>query len=69
MQISDLFTHHTVCASISLNSLHGFVAHMLFLFTFIYDIHYSVSLRIQSECGKIQTRLPSNEDTFYAVPT
>ena len=28
---------------------------------------YSVSPRIQSECRKIQTRLTSNTDTFYAV--
>ena len=28
---------------------------------------YSVSLRIQSECGKIWTRITPNTDTFYAV--
>ena len=28
---------------------------------------YSVSLRIQSECGKIPTRITSNTGTFYAV--
>ena len=28
---------------------------------------YSVSLRIQSECGKIQTRETPNSDTFHAV--
>ena len=28
---------------------------------------YSVSLRIQSECGKIPTRITPNTDTFYAV--
>ena len=28
---------------------------------------YGVSLRIQSECGKIQTRITPNTDTFYAV--
>ena len=28
---------------------------------------YSVSLRIQSECGKIQTRITPNADTFYAA--
>ena len=28
---------------------------------------YSVSLRIQSECGKIRTRITPNRDTFYAV--
>ena len=28
---------------------------------------YSVSLRIQSKCGKIQTRINPNMDTFYAV--
>ena len=27
-----------------------------------------VSLRIQSECGKIRTRITPNTDTFYAVP-
>ena len=27
----------------------------------------SVSLRIQSECGKILTRMTPNTDTFYAV--
>ena len=30
---------------------------------------YSVSLHIHSECGKIRTRITSNTDTFYAVPT
>ena len=29
---------------------------------------YSVSLRIQSECGKMRSRLTPNTDTFYAVP-
>ena len=28
---------------------------------------YFVSLRIQSECGKMQTRITPNTDTFYAV--
>ena len=28
---------------------------------------YSVSLGIQSECGKIRTRITPNTDTFYAV--
>ena len=28
---------------------------------------YSVSLHIQSECGKIRTRITPNTDTFYAV--
>ena len=28
---------------------------------------YSVSLRVQSECGKIRTRIIPNMDTFYAV--
>ena len=28
---------------------------------------YSVSLRIQSECGKIRTRITLSTDTFYAV--
>ena len=28
---------------------------------------YAVSLRIQSECGKIQTRIIPNTDTFYAL--
>ena len=28
---------------------------------------YFISLRIQSECGKIRTRITPNTDTFYAV--
>ena len=28
---------------------------------------YSVSLRIQSECGKIRTRITPNTDTFHVV--
>ena len=28
---------------------------------------YSISLRIQSECGKIRTRITPNTGTFYAV--
>ena len=28
---------------------------------------YSVSFRIQSECGKMRTRITANKDTFYAV--
>ena len=28
---------------------------------------YGVSLRIQSECGKIRTRYPPNMDTFHEV--
>ena len=30
---------------------------------------YRVSLRIQSECGKMQTRITPNTDTFHAVST
>ena len=28
---------------------------------------FEVSLRIQSECGKIRTRVTPNKDTFYVV--
>ena len=28
---------------------------------------YSVSLRIQSECGKMRTRITPNTDIFHAV--
>ena len=28
---------------------------------------YEVSFRIQAECGKMQTRVTPNTDTFYAV--
>ena len=28
---------------------------------------YSMSLRIQSKCGKIRTRITTNTDTFHAV--
>ena len=28
---------------------------------------YGVSLRIQSECGNMRTRITPNTDTFYAV--
>ena len=28
---------------------------------------YTISLRIQSECGKILTRITPNTDTFYAL--
>ena len=31
------------------------------------QIIYSVSLRIQSECGKIRARITLNTDTFHAV--
>ena len=30
-------------------------------------MQYSASLRIQSECGKMRTRITSNTETFYAV--
>ena len=30
---------------------------------------YSVSLRIQSKCGKMRTRIHPNTGTFYSVPT
>ena len=30
-------------------------------------LRYSVSLRIQSECGKMRTRISLHKDTFYAV--
>ena len=32
-----------------------------------FSASYSVSLRIQSECGKMQARITANTDTFYAV--
>ena len=31
------------------------------------QINYEVSLRIQSECGKIRTRITPNTDTFHTV--
>ena len=30
-------------------------------------VRYGVSLRIQSECGKMQTRITPNTDNFYEV--
>ena len=30
-------------------------------------VEYSVSLRIQFKCGKMQIRITPNTDTFYAV--
>ena len=38
----------------------------LYLSTF-QSVKYSVSLHIQSECGKIRTRKTPKMDTFYAV--
>ena len=35
--------------------------------TFTLSIIYGVSLLIQSECGKIRTRITPNTDTFHAV--
>ena len=35
----------------------------------IFFSYFQVSLRIQSECGKMQTRITPNTDTFYAVKT
>ena len=37
------------------------------IFPYSYSV-YSVSIRIRSECGKMQTRITPNTDTFYAVP-
>ena len=34
-----------------------------------YGERYAVSLRIQSECGKIRTRITPNTDSFNAVRT
>ena len=63
----------------SLFSLFFFAAWKLFVFGVILvrnflhldriheEIRYFVSLRIQSECGKIRTRITPNTDTFYAV--
>ena len=34
----------------------------------LYSERYGVSLRIQSDCGKMPTRITPNTDTFYAVP-
>ena len=31
-------------------------------------VSHTASLRIQSDCGKIRTRITPNTDTFYAVP-
>ena len=36
--------------------------------TIVVQINYEVSLRIQSECGKIRTRITPNTDTFHTVP-
>ena len=32
-----------------------------------YGVRYSISLRIQSECEKIRTKITRNTDTFYVV--
>ena len=34
-----------------------------------FGLRYSVSLHIQSECGKMRTRITPNTDTFYAENT
>ena len=36
-------------------------------FSHIRNEYVEISLRIQSECGKMQTRITPNTDTFYAV--
>ena len=38
-----------------------------FIHTDIHCVKRSISLRIQSECGKVRTRITPNTDTFYAV--
>ena len=38
-----------------------------FIYTDIHCVKRSISLRIQSECGKVRTRITPNTDTFYAV--
>ena len=35
--------------------------------TLIFELIYSVNLRIQSECGKIRTRKTADTDIFYVV--
>ena len=46
----------------NLRDISQFVAHTKNL-----ELIPSVSLRIQSKCGKIRTRITPNTDTFYAV--
>ena len=33
-----------------------------------WELQYELSLRIQSACGKMRTRIIPNTDTFHAVP-
>ena len=46
------------------NHLYETVGHNFLVRIFL---RYSVSLRIQSECGKIRTRITPNTNTFYTV--
>ena len=45
----------------------GFQMVLLFIWTWVLSICLFVSLRIQSECKKIRTRVTPNTDTFYEV--
>ena len=60
--VTDLANHHCV-KSARIRSYSG-------PYFSVYGLNtekYSLSLRIQSECWKIRTRITPNTDTFYAV--
>ena len=57
------FLHHHCVKSVHIRSYSGPLFHAFRLNA----KRYGVSLRIQSECRKIQTKITPNTDTFYAV--
>ena len=52
----------------SLNVLIIYKGELFLMFSFL-QTYWSVFSRIQSKCGKVQTRKTPNRDTFYAVFT
>ena len=62
LQTGNVKVHYCV-KSVRIRSYSGHNFHAFGLNT----ERYSVSLCIQSKCGKIQTRITPNTDTFYSV--
>ena len=60
-------TYMAINISLGIHCLKVSVFAVILVRIFLYFPRYGVSLHIQSECGKMQTRITPNTDTFHAV--
>ena len=63
---AHIYMHRDIYINVSLRKKCPYLGLFWFTFSRIWT-RYGISLRIQSVCGKMQTRITPNTDTFHAA--